>query len=70
MMEATGRSVLWTVADWRCELQGSSHLLLFRGAEQIAHHVAGQPDRIVDYANVWHAAIRDVFASSASPRHT
>lgn len=62
--QAVSRTI-WEVADWRCVLQGSSRLMLFRGADRIADQVTGQPDRIVEYADVWHAAIRDVFAAPA-----
>jgi hypothetical protein len=58
----TASPILWTIGDWRCELQGSDRLLLYRGDEQIAEHVTRSPERVPEYADVWRAAIGDVYA--------
>ena len=53
--------ILWTIADWRCELQGSGRLVLYRGEELIAEHVTRSPELAPEYAEFWRAAIDDVY---------
>jgi CheY-like chemotaxis protein len=58
--------VLWTLNDWRCELQEPQRLCLYRGDHLVADHVTSA-HHVWDYARIWQAAVSEVFERTAKP---
>ena len=53
-------TTLWTLDNWRCDVDRLNRLRLFHGETLVAEHGASSLDSAQAYARVWRAAIADL----------